>query len=58
MLFNPGKDLDMKAFNAVVDLVKKEVTPLNNSLKGKKWIVGDSVTIADIACANVLTPAF
>lgn len=37
---------------------KKQVTPLNNHLKGKKWIVGDSVTMADIACASVLTPAF
>jgi glutathione S-transferase len=58
MLFNTAKDVDMKAFNAVCDVIKKEVTPLNNTLKGKKWIVGDSVTMADIACANVLTPAF
>ena len=58
MLFNTPKDLDMKKFKAHVDELKKQVTPLNNHLKGKKWIVGDSVTMADIACAHVLTPAF
>lgn len=55
MLFNTPKDLDMKSFNALVDELKKQVTPLNNHLKGKKWIVGDSVTMADIVCASVLT---
>jgi len=58
MLFNPAKSADTKEFNASVDLIKKEVSSLNNALKGKKWLVGDSVTMADIACANVLTPAF
>ena len=58
MLFDTPKDLDIKKFNSIVDEVKKQVTPLNNLLKGKKWIVGDSVTMADIACASVLTPAF
>lgn len=58
MLFNTPKDLDMKKFNALVDELKKQVTPLNNYLKGKQWIVGNSVTMADIACAAVLTPAF
>ena len=48
----------MKKFNSIVDEVKKQVTPLNNVLKGKKWIVGDSITMADIACASALTPAF
>jgi glutathione S-transferase len=48
----------MKMFNSVLDYVKKEVRPLNNVLKGKKWIVGDSISMADIACANVLIPAF
>lgn len=58
MIFNPAKSADTKEFNAAVDVIKKEVTPLNNALKGKKWLVGDSVTMADIACAQVLTPAF
>jgi glutathione S-transferase len=58
LLFNTPKDLDMKKFTALVDELKKQVTPLNSHLKGKQWIVGNSVTMADIACASVLTPAF
>lgn len=48
----------MKAFNESVEAVKKEVSILNNALKGKKWLVGDSVTMADIACGTVLTIAY
>lgn len=58
MFFNTPKDFDIKKFNTVADELKKAVTPLNAHLKGKKWIVGDNVTMADIACASVLTPAF
>merc|ERR1711998_364988 len=53
MIFNAQKDVDMKAFNESVEAVKKEVSVLNNALKGKKWLVGDSVTMADIACGTV-----
>lgn len=58
MVFNTPKDFDIKKFNAVADELKKAVTPLNSHLKGKKWLVGDNVTIADIVCASVLTPVF
>ena len=58
LVFNTPKDLDMKKFNELVSELKKQVKPLNTHLKGKKWIVGDSVTMADIACGHVLTDAF
>lgn len=51
-------EVDQKAFNQLVDSLKKEVAFLNNHLKGKQYIVGSQPTMADIACATLLTPAF
>lgn len=50
--------MDPKAFSAIVSAVKTEVKTLNAHLKGKSFIVGNQVTMADIACATLLTPAF
>lgn len=38
--------------------LKEKAKALNSLLKGKKFLVGDSVTLADLAVAHVLTPAF
>ena len=38
--------------------LKEKAKTLNSLLKGKKFLVGDSVTLADLAVAHVLTPAF
>lgn len=58
MLYNTPKDLDMKDFQKLVGDIKAKVSPLNDWLKGKKWIMGDSISMADIICAAALTPAF
>lgn len=34
------------------------MTPLNNVLKGRKWIVGDAPTLADIMCGLTLLTSF
>lgn len=54
---------DPKKFNQTVynnDLkkLKDEAKVLSTYLKGKKWIVGDNVTLADLVCGHVLTKAF
>jgi translation elongation factor EF-1beta len=38
--------------------LKDEAKVLNGCLKGKKFLVGDKVTLADLVCGYVLTPAF
>lgn len=48
----------MKAFNDDVNALKKAVSALNTALKGKTWLVGDSVTLADIICGTLLTTSF
>lgn len=59
MIFKQSaQDVDAKAFSQLVDRVKKEVSFLNAHLKGKQYIVGSQPTVADIACATLLTPAF
>ena len=54
---------DPKKFNQAVynnDLkkLKDEAKTLSTYLKGKKWLVGDKVTLADLYCGHVLTQAF
>ena len=54
---------DPKKFNKTVyynDLkkLKEEAKTLSTYLKGKKWLVGDNVTLADLVCGHVLTQAF
>jgi glutathione S-transferase/translation elongation factor EF-1beta len=54
---------DPKNFNKTVydnDLkkLKEEAKTLSTYLKGKKWLVGDNVTLADLVCGHVLTKAF
>lgn len=58
MLYNTPKNLDMQVFNKLVDGLKKKVSSLNDWLKGKKWIMGNNLTMADIACAVALKPCF
>jgi len=52
------KNIDVKAHNDDVNKLKKEVSYLNTALKGKKWIVGDAPTLADILCGMTLMTSF
>jgi glutathione S-transferase len=52
------KKLNSAKYNADLKKLKDEAKTLNTVLKGKKFLVGDSVTLADLVCGYVLTPAF
>ena len=52
------KKFNQAKYNAELKNVKDGAKVLNTQLKGKKWLVGDSVTLADLVVAFVLTPAF
>lgn len=49
---------DTKVYNEAVNKVKSEAMALGNAVKGKKYLVGDKVTAADLVCAWTLMPAF
>lgn len=45
-------------YNNTLNKVKAEAIALNGALKGKKFLVGDKTTLADLVCAWTLMPAF
>jgi len=49
---------DTKVYNEDVNKVKAQAIALSTALKGKKFLVGDKVTVADLVCAWTLMPAF
>jgi glutathione S-transferase len=52
------KKFNKAAYDNGLKKVKDEAKTLNNVLKGKNFLVGDKMTLADLYCAHVLTPAF
>jgi elongation factor 1-gamma len=52
------KKLNKAAYDNGLKKIKDEAKTLNTHLKGKKFLVGDKLTLADLYCAYVLTPAF
>ena len=52
------KKLNKAAYDNGLKKLKEEAKALNTCLKGKKFLVGDQLTLADLVCAYVLTPAF
>lgn len=49
---------DMKTWNEKLGQVKGWVKTMNNHLNGKNWLVGSSMTLADIACGVLFTECF
>ena len=45
-------------YSNTLNKVKNSAIALNGSLKGKNFLVGDKVTLADLVCAWTLMPAF
>lgn len=52
------KEITTEVFNEKVKALKSQLTVLNSYLKGKYYIVGDNVTIADIVIAVYLIMPF
>lgn len=52
------KKINQTVYNNDLKKLKEEVKTLNTYLKGKNWLVGNSVTLADLYCGHVLTQAF
>jgi len=48
----------MKTWNEKLGQVKGWVKTMNNHLNGKNWLVGSSMTLADIACGVLFTECF
>ena len=54
----PAKDFKEKNYAHSLKSLKAHASGLNAHLKGKKWIVGNNPTLADIAVGVALTTAF
>lgn len=48
------KEIPAATFNETVKALKTNMMTLNNYLKGKYYLVGDNVTIADVMVAAYL----
>jgi glutathione S-transferase/translation elongation factor EF-1beta len=53
-----GIAVDEAAYKKAVQDMKNQVKVINEKLKGKSWLVGDSLTLADIATFNILILPF
>lgn len=51
-------DISQPDWNEALNNVKKNVRVMHTALEGKKWLVGDELSIADIVLANSLLYAF
>ena len=58
VLTGKNAKFDTAEYNNTLNKVKNEAIALNGALKGKKYLVGDQVTLADLVCAWTLMPAF
>jgi glutathione S-transferase len=50
--------LDSKVFADLINNIKTQVKCLNTHLKGRTWIAGNHITVADIVCGVTLSSAF
>lgn len=52
-----GKNSKIEPPEANVQAMKEAYDSLNRFLEGRKWLVGDSFTVADISCATTASCA-
>jgi len=45
---------DQASFNAALNDLKKNVRVLHTALEGKKWLLGDELSVADVIIASTL----
>ena len=50
--------LDAATYNSAINDLKKNIRVMNTALEGKKFLLGDDLTIADIILANYLQFGF
>lgn len=53
-----GIQYDTEAFNNAVKGIKEQVKILNTHLEGKQWLVGNSITLADVSQFTSLVVPF
>jgi len=53
-----GNEKNIEVHTRAVKELKEACKVLNSALNGKEWLVGESLTLADIFVAIYLAPAF
>jgi len=51
-------EISQEDWNEAMAKLKKDVRVLHNALEGKKWLLGDELSIADIILSTSLLYAF
>ena len=58
ILYGTRKNIDSSKYGNDLAKLKDHARNIDSALEGKTWLIGERVTLADIACGVVLTPAF
>jgi len=58
VLTGKNAKFETSEYNNALNKVKAEAISLNGALSGKKFLLGEKVTLADLVCAWTLMPAF
>ncbi len=57
-IFGYGEPIDADIYNNAIKDIKEIVKIINNHLQGKKNLVAEHITVADIAVAVMLIPVY
>jgi len=50
--------LEKATYDDAINALKKNIRVMNTALEGKKWLLGDEMSVADIIIANCLMYGF